>query len=311
MRRFLLPLAGGLALLVSANPVRAVPPAKVKPNRVAAAATGLGVNLALVGRLVGAGNTLYASAVDVQNNAATATQTDWYLDGVNVRTGASISSFGSISSTGTLVPQGDGGSMRGRSNAHFDDMIDSLILGGFLQASLRDDGFLGSMLFVFNGHTKKGQGGATVRFFNSLAGGTVGQSLKGREISAAEPQRLVALARDTRGGSGTKLYTNIFINNTGLTPGGVGAASPVTVRFEAFSNSTGQGTGTPIERVIGIGQTLGVSDVLHALHVPAGEDTVLVFASVVSGTSAIAGIFVQIDDVTKDGSTTDMSPANF
>ena len=201
--------------------------------------------------------------------------------------------------------------MRGRSNAHFDDMIDSLIQGGFLDAGLRDDGFLGSMFFVFDGYTKKGQGAVTVRFFNSLAGGTVGQSLKGHEISAAEPQKLVAVARDTRGKPGTKLYTNIFVNNVGLTPGGVGAAGPVTVRLEAYANSTGQPTGTPLERVIGIGQTVGVSAVLGALKVPPGEDTVIVYVSVISGTSAIAGVFVQIDDVTKDGSTTEMSSASF
>jgi len=30
-----------------------------------------------------------------------------------------------------------------------------------------------------------------------------------------------------------------------------------------------------------------------------------------SGTSAIAGVFAEVDAVTRDGSTTDMSPANF
>ena len=96
-----------------------------------------------------------------------------------------------------------------------------------------------------------------------------------------------------------------------MTPGGVGAAGPVTVRLEAYANSTGLPTGTPLETVIGVGQTVGVSDVLAQLKVPPGEDTVIVYVSVVSGTSAIAGVFAQVDAVTRDGSTTDMSPANF
>ncbi|HEY1250994.1 MAG TPA: hypothetical protein VGH97_07365 [Thermoanaerobaculia bacterium] len=311
MRRSLPPLLSLLlAVLLSVDPICGRSLTAARPTRTAAAASGLGVNLSLVGRLVGAGNTLYASAVDVHNNAPTDVQVDFYLNGVNARTGGAVATAGSISATGELVSQG-AGSMRGRSNAHYEDLIDSLILRGFLSESLRSDGFLGSMLVVFNGHSKKGQGGATVRFYNSLSGGTVGQSLKGREIGISEPQKLVALARDTRGQPGTKLYTNVFVNNLGFTPGGIGASGPVTVRFQAYANSSGQPTGITLDRTIDVGQTVGVSDVIHALQVPASEDTVLVYASVVSGTSAIAGVFVQIDDVTKDGSTTDMSPANF
>ena len=311
MRRFLFPLLCALALLLLVPTALGDQVSPPEIGRVTAAAAGLGVNLPLVARLIGAGPTLYTSTVDVQNNAATATQTDWYVNGVNLRTSAAVTTFGSISSTGALVAQGAGGLMRGRSNAHFDDIVDSLILGGFLSPSLRDDGFIGSVLFVFNGYKKKGQGAATVRFFNALAGGTVGQSLKGHEISAAEPQKLVAFARDTRGKAGAQLYANIFVNNVGLTPGGVGAAGPVTVRLEAYANSTGLPTGTPLDAVIGVGQTVGVSDVLAQLKVPAGEDTVLVYVSVISGTSAIAGVFAQVDATTRDGSTTDMSPANF
>ena len=88
MRRFLLLLPCVLALLVTAAPARAVPLAPAEPNRATATASGLGVNLPLVARLVGAGPTLYTSSVDVQNNAATATQTDWYFSGVNLRTSA-------------------------------------------------------------------------------------------------------------------------------------------------------------------------------------------------------------------------------
>jgi hypothetical protein len=307
MKSYRFPVVLALALAWAAPAVAG----SAGPSRAEAAADGLGVSLPLVARLIGAGPTLYTSTVDVQNNDATATQADWYITGVNLKTSAPVSSFGSISSTGTLAAQGAGGLMRGRSNAHFDDVLDSLINGGFLPAALKDDGFIGSMLFVFNGFTKAGQGAATVRFFNSLSGGTVGQSLKGHEILAAEPQRLVAFARDSRGKPGPQLYANIFVNNMGLTPGGVGAAGQVTVRIEAYANSTGLPTGTPIDAVIGVGQTVGVSDVLAQLKVPAGEDTVIIYVSVTSGNSAIAGVFAQVDVVTRDGSTTDMSPANF
>jgi hypothetical protein len=280
-------------------------------SRAAAPANGLGVNLPLVARLVGAGPTLYITTVDVQNNSATATQVDWYLNGVNLRTSTSLALAGSISSTAALVAQGTGDPMRGRSNAHFDDIIDSFIQAGYLNGSIRDDGFIGSILFVFNGFNKRGQGVAIARFYSAFGGGTIGQALKGREISAAEPQKLVALARDTRGKAGPQLYANIFVNNTGVTPGLVGAPGPVTVRIQAYANTTGQPTGTPLDTVIGVGETVGVSDVLAQLKVPPGEDTIIVYVTVISGTSAIDGVFAQVDATTRDGSTTPMSPANF
>jgi hypothetical protein len=280
-------------------------------SRDAAPAAGLAVSLPLVARLIGAGPTLYVSTVDVQNNAPAAAQVDWYLSGVNLRTSAPITLVGSISSAGALVAQGAGGTMRGQSNAHFEDFVDSLVQGAFLPSSIKDDGFIGSTLFVFNGFTKRGQGSATVRFFNALAGGTVGQSLKAHEITAKEPQKLVGVARDTRGKPGAQLYANIFINNEGVTPGGVGSAGAVTVRVQAVANSTGQNVGTPLDTTIGAGQTVGISDVLAQLKVPAGEDTVLVYVTVTAGTAAIAGVFAQVDVATRDGSTTDMTPVAF
>lgn len=201
--------------------------------------------------------------------------------------------------------------MRALSNAHFEDILDSFVQAGFLPASIKDDGFIGSLFLVFNGFTKSGQGAATVRFFSSFGGGTIGQSLKGHEITAAEPQKVVGFARDTRGKAGPQLYVNIFVNNVGVTPAGIGAPGPVTVRIQAYANSTGLPTGTPLDATIGVGQTVGVSDVLTQLKVPAGEDTVIVFVTVTSGTSAIAGVFAQVDVVTRDGSTTDMGAAVF
>jgi hypothetical protein len=272
----------------------------------AAQATGMTVNNPLVARLIGAGPTLYITTMDVQNNWTAATQVDWFLRGTDLATSAAVAANGSISSTGTLVAQGTGGTMRARSNAHFEDFLDSVIKAGFLPATIETDGFIGSVFLVFNGFTRPGQGTSAVRFYSSLSGGTIGQALKGHEITVAEPQRIVGFARDTRGQAGAQLYSNIFVNNLGIAPGG-GAGGAVTVHIEAFANSTGASVGTPIDTVLAPGQTVSVSSVLTSLKVPAGEDTVLVYVTVTTGTSAIAGVFATVDNVTRDGSTTDMS----
>jgi hypothetical protein len=282
-----------------------------RPQSANAASSGLGVSLPLVARLIGAGPTLYISTVDVSNNAATAAQVDFYFNGVNLKTSAPVAVTGSVSGTGALVAQGAGTPMRARSNAHFDDIIDSLVGAGMLPATIKDDGFIGSTLFVFNGLTASGQGSATVRFYNTLGGGTVGQSLKGRELTTNEPQSLVATVRDSRGKPGPQLYANIFINNTGVTPTGAGTAGSVNVHVQAYANSTGQPVGTALDTAIGFGQTVGISDVVASLKIPAGEDTLLVYVTVTSGTSAIAGVFAQVDVTTRDGTTTDMSRADF
>jgi len=275
-----------------------------------AVASGLGINVPLVARLIGAGSTLYISSVDVANNSAVAAQVDFYLDGVDIATGTPISHAGSISGSGTLVAQGTGGVMRAKSNAHFDDFIDSLLHAGLLPSNIENDGFIGSVLFVFNGLNKSGQGEAKVRFYSSLAGGTVGQALRGHEITGSEPQSLVASVRDSRGKPGPQLYANLFINNTGLTPAGNPATGAVGIKVQAFANSSGLAVGTPLNTSIGLGQTVGVNDVLHTLAVPASEDTILVFVTVTSGNAAIAGVQAQVDETTRDGSTMDMGRAD-
>jgi hypothetical protein len=276
-----------------------------------AIASGLGINLPLVARLIGAGSTLYTSSVDVANNTANPAQVDFYLDGIDIASSAPISKTGSISSTGTIAGQGAGGSMRARSNAHFDDFVQSLIDAGILPGNIATDGFIGSVLFVFNGFTKSGQGEAKVRFFSSYGGGTIGQALHGHEITGSEPQKLVASFRDSRGEAGPQLYANMFISNTGLTSAGAPASGPVNVHIQAYASSSGQPVGTTKDTAIGIGQTVGVTDVLHTLAVPAGEDTVLVYVTVTSGNAAIAGVQAQVDNTTRDGSVMDMCRADF
>jgi hypothetical protein len=302
-------LFGALALAAAAASPGQTPVPEPDAGAVLAAA-GLGINVPLVGRLTGAGNTLYVSSVDVSNNAATDARVDFYLDGVDLSSSAIVSRVGSIGAGG-IAAQGAGAPMRHRSNAHFDDFIDALVQAGVLDAATETHGFIGSVLFVFDGLSKSGQGAATVRFYNSFGGGTIGQALRGHEVSTGEPQALTATFRDSRGSSsGPKLYANLFINNTGLTPAGATASGNVVVRLQAYAGSSGAATGTPLDLTIGPGQTASVSDVLHRLNA-AGEDTILVTATVTSGTAAIAGAAVEIDDTTKDGSVVDMGRGDF
>lgn len=300
---------GALALAAAASRAQ-TPEPEPDSDAVEAAAAGLGINVPLVGRLTGAGNTLYVSSVDVSNNAATDARVDFYLDGVDLATSAIVSRVGSIGASG-IAAQGAGAPLRHRSNAHFDDFIDALVRAGVLDAATETHGFIGSVLFVFDGLAKSGEGAATVRFYNEFGGGTIGQALRGHEIYANEPRVLTATFRDSRSqSSGPKLYANMFINNTGLTPAGATAAGNVTVRIQAYAGSTGAAAGTPLDLTIGAGQTASVSDVLHRLNA-AGEDTILVTATVTSGTAAISGAAVEIDDTTKDGSVVEMGRGDF
>ncbi|MGZ5444565.1 MAG: hypothetical protein ACXW5U_02675 [Thermoanaerobaculia bacterium] len=118
-----------------------------------------------------------------------------------------------------------------------DDFIGALVDAGMLPERVRTNGFLGSALFVFDGSAASGSGAVTARFYNRLGDGFVGVSLKGREITDDEPQHLVAAVLDTRGGptDAPRVYPNLFINNTGLTPNGQGDAESVDVEISAFA----------------------------------------------------------------------------
>ena len=314
-RRIIRHAAIALALFASAGLGLADSSAErpsARAHGLADAGCGLGVNLPLVGRILGAGNILYTSTVDISNNNTADAQVDFYLDGKNQLTGTAIAVSGSISRAGDPVPVGTGGSMRARSNAHFDDFILALVEAGLLPANIEPDGFLGSVLFVFRGFSQSGQGSAFVRFFSSFGGGTIGQALRAREISSNEPRSVMAAFRDSRGlSSGPRLYANMFLSNTGLTPSGALAPGAVNVHVQAYANSTGQAVGTPFDLSIPPGQTFSISDVLHRVAAPPGEDTILVYATATSGTAAIAGVAVEIDDTTKDGSVVEMNRADF
>lgn len=276
--------------------------------RTLANAAGAGINVPLVGRLTGGGNTLYVTALDVTNGTAGNTQVDFYLDGTSGAVTVALN--GSIDSSGALVAQG-AGTMRARQNVHYDDFVDSLVQANLLPAAVETNGFIGSVLFIFNGFSKSGQGTVTARFYNAFGGGTVGVSLKGREITVNEPRSLLAAVRDSRGKPGPQLYSNVFINNVGITAAGT-SGDPVTVQITAYANSSGQAVGNPITiQNLNPGQTTTVGNILQALGVPPTEDTVLIYATVISGSSLIEGLVSQIDTVTKDGSAFEMSRADF
>ena len=276
-------------------------------SAVAAPANGLGISLPLVGRLTGSGGIVYKTAVDVTNNSPATIQVDFYVDGVDAVTGSPVGIVGSLSPAG-FVAQGTA-TVGGRTNLHFDDFVDSLSKAGLVSSATLTNGFIGSALFVFNGVTKSGQGSATARFYNPAnGGGTVGVALKGHEITATESQTLMATLHETRGNTSgaPQIYSNVFINNTGLTVSGSATADPVTVQLTAYSAATGQQVGTTMSTTIAAGKTASLGTVMTTMGVPSSERTVVVVAKVVSGTAAIEGLVSQVDSITKDGSAFEM-----
>jgi len=309
MTRRLFPAFAAIAL-ASAPALRgAVPTKNLEPEAVAGPAAGLGINLAAVGRLIGSGNTLFLTAIDVTNNAGFAAQIDFYFDGVS--NGAPVAVNGSISSTGAIVAQATGGVVPGHRNIHFDDFVHAIVQAGLLPASVETNGVIGSTLLVFGGFSKSGQGAVTARFYNAGCGGTVGQAINGREITTSEPTKLVVTARNTVGEAGPQLYTNLFVNNTGLTPTGSGVASADEIVVSAFSSKTGAPIGTPLPiHGLNPGAT-AVVGVFSQLSIPADEDTVILTIDVTSGTSAIDAVAVGIDATTHDGTTTKAANGSF
>jgi hypothetical protein len=286
-------------------------------------AKGLAVNIPVVGRLTGSGGILFKTAIDVSNNTGTAAQVDFHL--VATAGASAIAVDGSISSSGTLVARGTGGTVRGHFNYHSDDFVDALVHAGMISASQESAGVLGSVRFVFNGFTKSGQGSAAANFYRDLVAGavsgTIGVSATGHEISANEPVKLVGTFRNTLGKPGPQVYPNLFINNMGVTPvtsnapcdecQQAAAATAVDVQITAYSNTTGNPIGVT-KSITGIapGQTTVFGNVLSALSVPASEDTVVVYVTVVSGNASIAALAVQVDNGTHDSTSVEMHRAD-
>jgi hypothetical protein len=53
-------------------------------SRTKAVAQGIGVNLSIIGRLIGGGTPLFVTSVDIANNTAAASQIDFYFDATDL-----------------------------------------------------------------------------------------------------------------------------------------------------------------------------------------------------------------------------------
>lgn len=289
------------ALPIAAEVLSTPSPRRAQAN----ASRGLAINLPLVGRVIGGGDTLYRTTVDVSNNTSSQTTVDFYFDGRD-NIGAPITATGSISNAG-IVRVGEG-TLRGMTNQRFDDFIESLVQAGMVTPQARDRGIIGSLLLVFDSFSRRGEGSATARFYSALGNGTVGVSISGREITSDEPRALSGFVLDTRNRPvGQQQYANIFLNNTGLTRSGT-AAGAVIVELRAVSAGSGTAIGRTATVDIAPGHTATISDVSFVLQI--ANEPALVFARVITGDAAIHGLVSTIDNGTRDGSVVYMNRAD-
>ena len=268
-----------------------------------AAAPGAGILMPVIGRLTGAGNTLFTTTLDVSNFTASPVTVHFTFHGADVKTG------GAISFTGNFANDG-GSKIRSFSDVRFDDFLDAMQKQGSITPAQESDGVLGSMVIVFEGvdpNTAAGsQIAARARFFSSQSGGTIGVSLNGHLFSGRETTAVSGSFTDSRTLSGTpQLYSNIFLSNFGQVVNGQFVASNDTVAISAFSSATGQPLGTPLTVSVPSFQT--VSTTLSALGVPVGAGPVVVLAKATSGQGLLLGVGAEVDNGTKDPSGFEMS----
>jgi hypothetical protein len=272
-------------------------------------ASGIGVNLPVVGKLTGNGGVDYFTAIDIANNTGAGFAAEFFFDCTDVVSGAEIHISGNATNPGLIADF----TLDAFSDAHFDDFASDLVGAGGLTQQEYNDGVLGSMLVVFDGTTAAGQGTAQARFYSNGCGGTIGVSAKGQVITGNNLQHLSGVFRDTLGEpSVPQLYPNMFLNNLGITPGGSPTSSPVTVTLTAYGVSAGPGTVVAQQTLspINPGQTAVVNRVFDFLGVNLNAyDTIIVFVDVISGDAAIDGLAVEVDQDSLDGSSTYLSRA--
>jgi hypothetical protein len=280
-------------------------------------ALGVGINLDVLGRLTGSGNTLFRTSVDIANNTNTATQVDAFFDGaiggVNTDIAVSVTAAG-------LVAQG-AGQLADHAIFHTDDYIDDLKGLGLITQAEEDAGILGSLFVIYNSPSSGlfdqiGQGSVQARFYSSAFGGTIGVSANGHELTASEPVSLVGIARDTTGEANTPLVTtNFFINNEGFADAGTGdlIVHPVTVRMSGFSNVTGNPLPHTQTVTIDSYETAVLGNIYATLGASTAVDgdSIVVFFDIISGNSAISGLSSTNDTATKDPSAAQLRPADW
>ena len=268
------------------------------------ATAGVGIILPVVGRLT-ANGTLFITAVDATNFAATSVKVDLIFQGNDIKTGAPIVITGTLSTDGA-------GKMRSFSDAHFEDFLGLLGSVGVISQDQLNDGILGSLQLIFEGVTTSGLANARARFLSARFGGTIGVSLVAHEFNGTETTAVAGNFSDTRGlNNAVNLYSNIFLTNIGEFEFGSGLhPSTDNVTISAFANDTGQPIGTPLKITLATGQTISTS--LGALGVPPGAGQVIVLARATSGSGLLLGVGAAIDSTTSDPSGFEMAnvPAN-
>lgn len=307
-------VSGGSVPVVHRSAVRGARSLAAAAPQVASAASGVGLNLDVAGRLSG-GGTLFRTAIDIANNTNTNTQVDAYFSGATL-TGSPIDVIVSVAATG-LADQGTV-QLAGPSVFHSDDFIDDLKQLGLISQSEEDAGVLGSLFVIFDSPSaglfdQIGQGTVQGRFFSANDQGTIGVSASGHELTTTEPTSLVGIVRNTVGEADTpQLYTNMYINNEGYAlDNGQIQADDVQVRLTGYSNSTGNVTGQAGPYPIKAFNTIGVPKVWDLVHGSSTDDTLVVFVDIVSGNSAISGLTSTNDNGTKDPSGAQLRPADW
>lgn len=275
------------------------------PNGDAVAPAGLRVLLPVVGRLVGGGQILYSTSLNLASFASAPVVVDYVFHGNDVKTGAAISFSGVLANDG-------GTHIRAFSGVYIDDIIDAARQLGGVSAQEEADGVLGSATFLFENVTNH-LGSVSARFSSMQFGGTIGVAINAPELNGDETTAVMGSFLDSRGIAGVpQLYSNIFLTNFGHydSTSGQFLASTDNVTIKAFSNSTGQQIGSTLNVAIATGQTISTG--LGALGVPPGAGLVIVLARATSGQGILTGVGAAVDATTTDPSGFQMSyvPSN-
>lgn len=284
------------------------------------------LNNALCGRITSLG-TLYKTDVDITNlSSQDASLVFFSLIGIDATTGALQDAINlafvadGSDPNNTVIPA--------YTNLHFDDFISFLHDNGKITDAVFADGFLGSLYVEFDGlPDNTGQASTTTRFWSGPASASIGVAAAGELVylgshDSTMPQPiytgtsygglvLAGLLRDTRGEAGVpQVKPNLFINNTGVngTAGSPTADSHDTIYLAAYDAYTGDPVGNTRTFNLAVGQTGTVADVLNSLNIPLSTDQVVIYVSAIDGTGILQALANEIDEGSKDGSVTNLTP---
>lgn len=280
------------------------------------------LNNALCGRITSLG-VQYITDVDITNlSYQDASSVYFELIGIDQTTGVLQDTIAA-----TLLANGanpDDTMIPAYTSLHFDDFISFLHDNGLVSDTVFSDGFLGSLYVEFDGlPDNTGQASTTTRFWSGTPDASIGAAAAGELTflgstdgtgysgSAYGSLLLAGLVRDTRGEAGVpQLKPNLFINNTGVNvdSGSATLDGHDTVYVAAYDAYTGDPVGTTRTFDLAVGQTGTVADVLETLNVPLSIDQVVIYVSATDGTGVLQALTNELDDGSKDGSVTSLTP---